>query len=128
MDRYLRNGSQIKNPEHSGVYEIRNIVGTGASCVVYLADFLECSGARTEHLLKEYNPKGIRIDRNEQGILCVCAEKDQAAFETGLKRFEAGYQMQLNLRRCSDMKNSTSNTIPPFHFGNRMRIRHTTAL
>lgn len=125
MDRYLRNGSQIKDPERSGVYEIRNIVGTGASCVVYLADFFESSGIRTEHLLKEYNPKGIRIDRDEQGNLCVCAEKDQAAFETGLKRFEAGYQMQLNVRRCSDMKNSTSNIQSIFAANGTMYIDMT---
>ena len=109
MDRYLQNGNQVKNPERSGIYEIRDIVGTGASCVVYLADFLESSGIRTEHLLKEYNPKRIRIDRDDQGILRIRTEKDQAAFESGLKRFETGYQMQLNVRRCSDMKNSTSN-------------------
>lgn len=109
MDRYLKDGSRIKNPARSGEYEISGIIGTGASCVVYLADFLESSGARTEHLLKEYNPKAIRIERDDHGILRVSDEKDHAAFEAGLQRFEAGYQMQLNVRRCSDMKNSTSN-------------------
>lgn len=109
MDRYLKDGSRIKNPDRSGEYEIRGIIGTGASCVVYLADFFESSGARTEHLLKEYNPKRIRIERDDHGILRIIDEKDHAAFESGLQRFVAGYQMQLNVRRCSEMKNSTSN-------------------
>lgn len=109
MDRYLKKDVRIKNPDRSGEYEIRDIIGTGASCVVYLADFHESAEVRTEHLLKEYNPKGIRIERDDHGILRVSEEKDHAAFEAGLQRFEAGYRMQLNVRRCSDMKNSTSN-------------------
>ena len=109
MNRYLQAGMRLKKPECPGEYEIKEIVGTGASCVVYYAEFVDASGVHTEHLLKEYNPRGLKLERDETGCLHLCSESDASAFEAGLCRFKAGYEMQLNVRRSSHTKNSTSN-------------------
>ena len=109
MDRYLSRGTQLKTPDHSIVYEIKEIVGAGASCVVYYADSVDANGIRTEHLLKEYNPRGLRLERDEQLCLRVCSECDEAAFKAGLDRFMSGCRMQAEVRLSLETKNSTSN-------------------
>ena len=109
MNRYLQAGTHLKKPKCPGEYEIKDIVGTGASCVVYYAEFVDPTGVRTEHLLKEYNPRGIKLDRNDTGSLRTCSEDDNLAYKAGLHRFMASCNMQLNVRRCTDAKNSTSN-------------------
>lgn len=109
MNRYLQAGTHVKRPGHSNKYEIKDIVGVGASCAVYYAELVDTSSVRTEHLLKEYNPRGLKLERDETGCLHICSERDAMAFESGLIRFKTGYEMQLNVRCCSDVKNSTSN-------------------
>lgn len=86
-------------------FTILEVIGTGASCVVYRA---VCPD-QTEHLLKEYNPKHIEMYRSESGELCLESEEDRAEFETGLVRFREGHARQRELRLDSDLKNSTSN-------------------
>lgn len=112
MDRYLKAGAHITNPKRAqeGSYEIKELIGTGSSCAVYYAEFMRTSDSRvvTEHLLKEYNPKSIKLERAENGSL-VHSDSVAAAFDAGLCRFEDGYNMQLEVRRNSDAKNSTSN-------------------
>lgn len=109
MERYLQAGMHLKRPGYPSEYKIVNTVGTGSSCAVYYAEFVDPSGIRTEHLLKEYNPKNLKLVRDESGTLHVCSEIDTLAFEAGLLRFKDGYEMQLNVRRSSASKNSTSN-------------------
>lgn len=110
MDRYLKAGAQIINPKRAkeGSYAIKELIGTGSSCAVYYAEFINDSSVVTEHLLKEYNPKSIKLERAENGSL-VHSDSVDAAFKAGLRRFEDGYNMQLEVRRSSDAKNSTSN-------------------
>ena len=86
-------------------FAIQGIIGRGASCVVYRA---ECPD-KTEHLLKEYNPRHIAMYRESTGELCLESEEDREEFEAGLVRFREGHIKQRELRLDSDLKNSTSN-------------------
>ena len=86
-------------------FAIQAVIGQGASCVVYRA---ECPD-KTEHLLKEYNPRHIAMYREFTGELCLESEEDREEFEAGLVRFREGHMKQRELRLDSDLKNSTSN-------------------
>ena len=86
-------------------FAIQEVIGRGASCVVYRA---VCPD-KTEHLLKEYNPKHIAMSRDKDGFLRLENEDDRAEFEAGLVRFREGHAKQRELRLDSDLKNTTSN-------------------
>lgn len=86
-------------------FAIQGVIGRGASCVVYRAICPD----KTEHLLKEYNPRNIATYRDKDGFLCLENEADRAEFEAGLVRFREGHAKQRELRLDSDLKNVTSN-------------------
>lgn len=109
LDRYWEIGSILDKPGCVGKYKIKDTIGRGASCAVYYADFVDENGICTEHLLKEYNPRGIQLMRDAAYKLQCYTEKDRSSFEAGLARFKQGYEMQLCVRRCTELRNSTSN-------------------
>ena len=117
MNRYFKAGQEMSLGEGNDNYVIREVIGRGSSCAVYLADHTDKSGNVTEHILKEYNPKSLCLGRNDLGCLTTMNESDFKAFSEGLKRFEAGMQKQLELRRCDELKNYTSN-IQSFYYEN----------
>ncbi len=109
MDRYLQSGDIVRNSSASKEYCIDGLVGTGASCAVYHAHCTDMEGHYTEHLLKEFNPRGFLLHRNDTGSLCLFNEKDQDKFESELQHFKSGAKMQEDVRRTSKLKNKTSN-------------------
>ena len=109
MKRYLENEKRIKFKDINGEFVIREIVGRGASCVVYRADFYNEFGRVSEHLLKEYNPKDINMCRDDEASLHVNSESDMKRFEQGLSDFIEGYKKQELLRRNAELKNYTAN-------------------
>ena len=110
MDRYFSVGTKLNMPGKSGIFEIQEKIGRGASAVVYRAFHTDEQGNITEHLLKEYNPKHIALHRDNTGVLCCSEGKDEKEFMNGLVRFEAGYKTQLEIRNQIDaLKNVTSN-------------------
>lgn len=109
MDRYFKIGHRFHLAGIDGEYEVKEISGKGASCIVYRATFTNKDGVVTEHLLKEYNPAHLAVSRDVNGCLWV-PDEETLAFEDGKKRFEAGYQIQLNMRqKMSEVTNSMSN-------------------
>lgn len=122
MNRYLQPGDWIKKPNSTGTYEIKSIFGTGASCAVYYAVRTDDSDIRTEHLLKEYNPRRLKMERDMDGAL---RPKDASLFEAGKELFERGYKRQLEVRHCVDTKNSTSNIQTIFFANNTCYIDMT---
>ena len=109
MERFLKGGAEL-NIAEKGVFQIKDEIGRGASCIVYLAEYVDDEGNHIECLLKEYNPKNIVLYREESGELCLDSEEDRGAFEQGLARFEEGYQKQISFRReLPGLKNETSN-------------------
>lgn len=101
-------GKQFPHPKGTGVYRIVKIIGTGASCIVYQADFSDDHGFVTSHLLKEYYPASFHIERLNDGSLVV-AEYDQKNFEAGLRRFRESFELQQSIRRIEGLTNSTGN-------------------
>lgn len=109
MDRYYKIGHRFQLAGIDGEYEVKEISGKGASCIVYRTTFTNKDGVVTEHLLKEYNPAHLSISRDVDGCLMV-SDEEILAFEDGKKRFEAGYQLQLNMRqKMREVTNSMSN-------------------
>ena len=126
MNRYLQEGAVLKNPtDKGGVYKIKDIIGTGTTCVVYRADFLSNDGPETQHLLKEYNPRTIALDRADDYSLYVRNEKDSQTFNEGLDRFKEGINKQAEVRRCSVLTNSTSNIQHTFTANNTFYVDMT---
>ena len=120
MGRYLECGEKL-NIQEKGEFVIKEIMGKGSSCVVYLAEYTDAHGICTEHLLKEYNPRNIEMYREGTGELCLDTEDDREAYEQGMQRFEEGYKKQLSVRReLSGLKNVTSN-IQEIYYGNGTR-------
>jgi len=104
----LHKDSLLLHPDGSGQYQDLEVIGTGASCIVYRAEFVDHSGFTTKHLLKEYNPAFLHTERRADGVLVpdIC---DRKAYEAGLCRFRRGYTLQEKIRHMEGLTNSTSN-------------------
>lgn len=103
MRSELAKNATLINAENNVIYTITDVIGRGASCIVYKAEAQD----RTQHILKEYNPKYLEIPRNEVGTLCPGeAEKK---YNAGLNHFRAGYERQLHIRNINELTNVTSN-------------------
>ena len=83
---------------------IKKVIGKGASSITYLA---ECD--HTEHILKECNPLGIPMHRNQNGTLIPDTKLAGEKFLACLSRFKSGVENQLLFRLTDDLKNTTSN-------------------
>ena len=110
MDRILDKGSEVVlfsgGAEHS--FRIKEVLGRGASCVVYKAD----RDDKTTHILKEYNPVSVNLVRGEDQSLSVADEEEREKYQSGLKRFLASAERQKDIRYSIDeLTNSTSKTI-----------------
>lgn len=93
-------------------FHIEKKIGSGASCVVYHA---VCDD-NTEHLLKEYYPRNLNLERNSDGALIV-PEHQKESFDTGLSRFREGNEKQKEVRLSEKLKNFTSN-VQGYFYGN----------
>ena len=83
-------------------FHITAHIGSGASCVVYHA----VSQDNTEHLLKEYYPRNLELERDKNGELII-PEHKRSNFDEGLVRFRSGKEMQTEVRLSESLKNST---------------------
>lgn len=109
MNRILEIGTKIKDPDDlSGEYTIEGVIGSGTTCVVYLAKSKSKEGIPNKHILKEYNPRTIALVRGEDNSLNVRNEKDRRAFSDGMNRFKAGITKQAEVRLHTESMNSTS--------------------
>ena len=108
MERYLTAGSKIKLKGIDGHYIIKGIIGRGSSCVVYTTVFFNPNGEKTEHLLKEFNPRCISLER-ANGVLKPVKNEDIELFELLCTRFKDGFDKQAKLRTFPELKNYTAN-------------------
>ena len=93
-------------------FHITSHIGSGASCVVYRAT---CDD-NTEHLLKEYYPRSLDLERDSDGTLIIPEHKKES-FEIGLQRFRDGNERQKKVRLSEELKNFTSN-VQGYFYGN----------
>lgn len=107
---FLNSDYRLPGPGGEGWYQDLEVIGTGASCVVYRAVFADDSAGHptTDHLLKEYNPALLHTERRSDGCL-VPASYDHEAYNAGLQRFRNGYICQQKIRRMASLTNSTGN-------------------
>ena len=108
MERYLANGMEIELKGIDGRYIIKDIIGRGSSCIVYSADFYNSNNEKTEHLLKEFNPRCIDLKRDARG-LTPAKEDEKELFESLCNRFKEGIERQSALRTIPELKNYTAN-------------------
>ena len=99
------NGSCVK-------FHITSHIGSGASCVVYRA----ICDDNTEHLLKEYYPRHLDLERDLNDTLIIPEHKKES-FETGLQRFRDSNERQKKVRLSEELKNFTSN-VQGYFYGN----------
>lgn len=103
-------------------FKVKKCIGRGASCVVYHTE----SEDKTEHLLKEYYPKNMLLERNPKGDLIIPDDKKEM-FNDGLLRFRNGCEKQKNIRLSAEVKNYTSN-IQGYFYGNKTEYIDMTCL
>ncbi len=101
-------------------FYIDKCIGMGASCIVYHA---KCDD-NTEHLLKEFYPKRLMLNRAEDGNILV-PESDKPAFDYGLEQFVKGCEMQKSLRLNEELKNFTCN-VQGMYYGNGTQYLDTS--
>ena len=93
-------------------FHIKKNIGSGASCVVYQA----ICDDNTEHLLKEYYPRNLDLERDKTGDLLV-PENKREMFNQGLNRFRSSNEKQKEVRLSDNLKNFTSN-VQGYFYGN----------
>ncbi len=106
MSRNLLKGTitLFREDESEKQFHIQKHIGSGASCLVYRA---VCDD-NTEHLIKEYYPRDLNLERKADGSLDIPdAKKEQ--FKEGKERFEKSVELHTNIRLSEGLKNYTSN-------------------
>ncbi len=106
MSRNLLKGTitLFRKDESEKQFHIQKHIGSGASCLVYRA---VCDD-NTEHLIKEYYPRELNLERKADGLLDIPdAKKEQ--FKEEKERFEKSVELHTNIRLSEGLKNYTSN-------------------
>lgn len=88
-------------------FTITEMVGMGASCIVYTAVHVDAEGNAFSVRLKEFLPMEMDITRD--GTNLIVSEGYKAEFSEMLSCFTSGYQKQLELRQNLEQMNSISN-------------------
>lgn len=111
MRNALEKGTNItlkeigSNNEHG--FKITDVIGAGASCIVYTAVHTDNEGNEIPCRLKECYPEGLDITRNGDLSLCI-SERYSDKFHSQLDRFTKGYRKLLELRKSPASMNSIS--------------------
>lgn len=98
------------------VFTIKEVIGIGASCIVYTAVYTDGEGNTFSVRLKEFYPEGTDIQRNGTSLDISDTER----FSAMLSFFTSGYQKQLEFRNNSEQMNSISN-VQGVYTGNNTR-------
>lgn len=106
MSCYFQKGTILRF-EKAGPFRIQEIIGVGASSVVYRAINTE---DHTEHLLKEFHPSDLSLSRDHAGNLILLGDEcEKRFFDFKLDQFRLGYNRQIELRKDPVLKNRTCN-------------------
>ncbi len=93
MDIIYQKGQVIKLDNKE--LRVEKVVGRGASSVVYLTEDIHQG---TQHLIKEYNPKYIKLSRGDDSSI-YCNDEDKEKYIKGLQKFEMAKSLQVYLRK-----------------------------
>lgn len=89
-------------------YEILEIIGRGANCLVYDAQYFDCIGVRHIVRIKELFPTYLSMNRDEEGTLVV-NDFAQKKFDEVKHKFKETYKRNVEIRNMLGLVNSTSN-------------------
>ena len=89
MDIIYQKGQVIKLDNKE--LRVEKVVGRGASSVVYLTEDIHQG---TQHLIKEYNPKYIKLSRGDDSSI-YCNDEDKEKYIKGLQKFEMAKSLQV---------------------------------
>lgn len=95
------------------VYDIIKEIGRGGSCIVYDAVYRTNTGDEKHIRIKEFYPVKLRIDRNENGVLC--ADEDGSLFEKAKEKFTTDFKLGNGLFYSADLFDGLVNTIDIYH-------------
>lgn len=116
----IQNDSQIFlreiDTDKQYAFTIKNVVGKGASCIVYTAVYKDIEGNEFAVRLKELYPSELNIERRSDNSLDV----SDVDFKKHLQKFTEGYQRQLEFHKMSESMNSISN-VQSIYEGNNTR-------
>lgn len=111
MREYLTQGSRIQlkeiGTEKVFDFEIQEVIGMGASCIVYTAVYKDTEQNQFTIRLKECFPEGLNISRKNNAL--VIPEESKEKFEKHITHFTEGYQRQILFRSIPESQNSISN-------------------
>ncbi len=93
--------------EKQFTFEIQEVIGMGASCIVYTALYRDAEQNAFTIRLKECFPDGLNISRN--GTTLTIPEESTEKFQKHIQHFTDGYQKQIAFRSILENQNSISN-------------------
>lgn len=95
MNKYLSEGYELRLKDE--IFVISSMIGEGASSVAYLT-VQKSNGIR--HILKEYNPTNLIVERGDSGEFLIeqLSDSQKDRFYNGLKHFCDGAERQIQLR------------------------------
>ena len=127
MREYLTQGSHIQlkeiGTEKTFDFEIQEVIGMGASCIVYTAVYTDAEKNQFTIRLKECFPEGLNIFRKNDVL--VISEESEEKFEKHITHFTEGYKRQIALRSIPENQNSISNIQGIFEGNNTKYIAMT---
>ena len=92
--------------QHQITVQIQELIGTGASCLVYTAVCRDGEQNEFYLRLKEFCPENLHLIRQQDGSLLAA---DEEAFQRQMQSFIWGYQKQMQFRQFPESCNSISN-------------------
>lgn len=92
--------------QHQITVQIQELIGTGASCLVYTAVCRDGEQNEFYLRLKEFCPENLHLIRQQDGNLLAA---DEEAFQRQMQGFIWGYQKQMQFRQFPESCNSISN-------------------
>lgn len=115
MREVLKGKVCLDSKTHSRTYTINNVIGEGATCIVYDAYYLDHLGLRHNVRIKECYPDQYTESHRDNNQIIWHNEEEK---KEGLEAFQNTYKKQLFFQKDSLFTNSTSKITDELYEGN----------
>ena len=99
-------------------YIIDGVLGSGATCIVYDAHFVDSQGNKKEVKLKECYPYGLSVERIENNL--VWSKEDEKT--SAMANFESSYNILSRMQNEDSVKDAAVYTLDMFEANNTRYI------
>ena len=99
-------------------YIIDGVLGSGATCIVYDAHFVDSQGNKKEVKLKECYPYGFAVERVDNNL--VWSKEDEKT--SAMTNFESSYNILSQMQNEESVKDATIYTLDMFEANNTRYI------